>query len=64
MKLTFLAVDSTLLKTHSSFIYIHIFYIHMSFNGRTEFLSSSIQDVTGGTDQTSGECSLGHTIPI
>ena len=24
----------------------------------------SIQSVTGGTDQTSGECSLGHTIPI
>ena len=23
-----------------------------------------IQSVTGGTDQTSGECSLGHTIPI
>jgi len=22
-----------------------------------------IQGVTGGTDQTSGECSLGHTIP-
>ena len=23
-----------------------------------------IQGVTGGTDQTSGECSLGKTIPI
>ena len=23
-----------------------------------------IQGVTGGTDQSSGECSLGHTIPI
>ena len=23
-----------------------------------------IQGVTGGTDQTSGECSSGHTIPI
>ena len=23
-----------------------------------------IQSVTGGMDQTSGECSLGHTIPI
>ena len=23
-----------------------------------------IQGVTGGTDQTSGGCSLGHTIPI
>ena len=23
-----------------------------------------IQGVTGGTDQTSGECSLGQTIPI
>jgi len=25
---------------------------------------TSTQGVTGGTDQTSGECSLGHTIPI
>ena len=25
---------------------------------------STIQGVTGGTDQTSGECSLGETIPI
>ena len=32
------------------FIYIYI-YIY-------------IQGVTGGTDQTSGECSLGQTIPI
>ena len=27
-------------------------------------LGCHIQDVTGGTDQTSGECSLGQTIPI
>ena len=26
--------------------------------------SLSIQGVTGWTDQNSGECSLGHTIPI
>jgi hypothetical protein len=25
---------------------------------------SNIQGVTGGTDQTSGECSFGQTIPI
>ena len=25
---------------------------------------NTIQGVTGGTDQTSGECSLGQTIPI
>ena len=28
------------------------------------FFYSNIQGVTGGTDQNSGECSLGHTIPI
>ena len=28
------------------------------------FLMMKIQGVTGGTDQTSGECSLGQTIPI
>jgi len=27
-------------------------------------ISINIQGVTGGTDQTSGECSLGQTIPI
>ena len=27
-------------------------------------VTAYIQGVTGGTDQTSGECSLGHTIPI
>ena len=27
-------------------------------------ITVTIQGVTGGTDQTSGECSLGHTIPI
>ena len=27
-------------------------------------VSGNIQGVTGGTDQTSGECSLGQTIPI
>ena len=27
-------------------------------------LPLNIQGVTGGTDQTSGECSLGQTIPI
>ena len=30
----------------------------------TAELNNEIQSVTGGTDQTSGECSLGHTIPI
>ena len=28
------------------------------------FVCARIQGVTGGTDQTSGECSLGQTIPI
>jgi hypothetical protein len=28
------------------------------------FTGLHIQGVTGGTDQTSGECSLGQTIPI
>ena len=28
------------------------------------YCTYSIQGVTGGTDQTSGECSLGQTIPI
>ena len=36
-------------KTHThTHIYIYIY----------------VQGVTGGTDQTSGECSLGQTIPI
>ena len=28
------------------------------------FFFANIQGVTGGMDQTSEECSLGHTIPI
>ena len=28
------------------------------------YLLYNIKGVTGGTDQTSGECSLGQTIPI
>jgi len=28
------------------------------------YITPRIQGVTGGTDQTSGECSLGQTIPI
>ena len=40
------------------------------FKGNILYLSKGsgdfyiIQGVTGGTDQTSGECSLGQTIPI
>ena len=30
----------------------------------TKITQTSIQGVTGGMDQTSGECSLGQTIPI
>ena len=30
----------------------------------TRETATYIQGVTGGTDQTSGECSLGQTIPI
>ena len=29
-----------------------------------QWIMESIQGVTGGTDQTSGECSLGQTIPL
>jgi len=32
--------------------------------GGTDQTSGECSFVTGGTDQTSGECSLGHTIPI
>ena len=38
------------------YIYIYI-YIYI-------YTHTYIQGVTGGTDQTSGECSLGQTIPI
>ena len=31
---------------------------------QSEQLMTYIQGVTGGTDQTSGQCSLGQTIPI
>ena len=31
---------------------------------KSEYRKGILQDVTGGMDQTSGECSLGQTIPI
>ena len=33
-------------------------------NNFSDSIPSNIQSVTEGTDQTSGECSLGQTIPI
>ena len=35
-----------------------------SIQNKSLYVYIYIQGVTGGTDQTSGECSLGHTIPI
>ena len=37
---------------------------HSDLHTRRSYTQSDIQGVTGGMDQTSGECSLGHTIPI
>ena len=44
------------------FIVLDFFIIHDR-TGRPKWYKH-IQGVTGGTDQTSGECSLGQTIPI
>ena len=38
--------------------------LHFATNMLRRTTSLIIQGVTGGTDQTSGECSLGHTITI
>jgi len=35
-----------------------------SFQNIKKIRNMDIQGVTGGTDQTSGECSLGHAIAI
>jgi len=40
------------------------YQVLISVNILKYYLIISIQGVTGGTDQTSGECSLGQTIPI
>ena len=40
------------------------FSLHFVPVRNSTFLAPIIQGVTGGTDQTSGECSLGQTIPI
>ena len=45
-------------------VYMYI-YIYIYINEEiTHDICMYILGVTGGTDQTSGECSLGHTIPI
>jgi len=45
-----------------------LFYVHGSVHRESMSIivqqDANIQDPTGGTDQTSGECSLGQTIPI
>ena len=53
------SVRSLKLNLHSAMSYNSLLthVCHRTFN-------TFIQGVTGGTDQTSGECSLGHTIPI
>ena len=46
---------------------IHTAYIYTFFPTNIKipsFVKSNIQGVTGGTDQTSGGCSLGQTLPI
>ena len=50
-------------------LYCLLFYFLVFFKLIPQFLfflpiTPCIQGVTGGTDQTSGECSLGQTIPI
>ena len=44
--------------------YAFIHTVDVSFYRCAVHYGIYIQDVTGGTDQTSGECSLGQTIPI
>ena len=43
---------------------IFLFYKHPDRLEQPSLRKVSIQGVTGGTDQTWGECSLGQTIPI
>jgi hypothetical protein len=43
--------------------YLYISYIHINIHAYT-CTYIHIQGVPGGKDQTSGECSLGQTIPI
>ena len=40
------------------------YHIHLIVVLDNKMVHYSVQGVTGGTDQTSGECSLGQTIPI
>ena len=56
-------LTSSKLHTRSKTVFrIHIWTnVHVCYNSEQPF---TIQSVTGGTDQTSGECSLGQTIPI
>ena len=44
----------------ATYIYIYIYVVWLL----KDLTARHIQGVTGGMDQTSGECSLGQTIPI
>ena len=51
-------------KTHRSDYNIEKVWNTVCVDRAKKSNSLIIQSVTGGTDQTSGECSLGQTIPI
>ena len=53
--------DETL---HNLFISVKCSTCFTWFLRPSSVAQNCIQGVTGGTDQTSGECSLGQTIPI
>ena len=50
----------------SMYVYVYVctyVYVYV-YECMCLYVRTCIQGVTGGTDQTSGECSLGQTIPI
>ena len=55
-------------RTSVHVIMMHVLMLHrvsdMTLQNYAHFLVTNIQGVTGETGQTSGECSLGQTIPI
>ena len=55
-RLLIILIQTYMFRATTSPILRSTFWLHM--------IGYYIQGVTGGTDQTSGECSLGQTIPI
>jgi hypothetical protein len=64
LEIVYIIVYYDLNKISMLLICSHFLSLYPRKGIRYAFIAKFIQGVTGGTDYTSGECFVGHTIPI